>query len=271
MVATLIDRDVLRVTGSDAAAYLQGQISQDVDALAVGDAAWSLVLEPTGRLAGWFRLHRLAPDEFLIDTDAGAADALVARIERFRLRNDVKFEPDSGWSMLSLRGDSSKPLDVVEGIVVAADWPGFEGTDVLGPDLGVPDAIAVDAEAFEEARIRAGVPRMGVDLDADTIPGEGGASLIERSVSFTKGCYTGQELVARIDSRGGQVPRPLRVLSLDGPVGVGAAIVHAGAEVGRVTSSAGTFALGPVMRKVEPGSAVEVGGVAGVVDGVRDR
>ena len=195
----------------------------------MGDTAWSLVLQPNGKVASWFRIHRVAEADFLLDTDAGHADVLVARLERFKLRTDATIEPS----------DTPIPAPV--------DWPG------------------ADDPTDEEQRIRAGMPRMGRELTDETIPGEGGQRLIDLSVSFTKGCYTGQELVARIDSRGGNVPRPVRVLAAEGPLEVGAAVTADGAEVGRVTSAAGSYALAPLMRKVEIGDSVMVGDVAAVV------
>ena len=222
-------RDTVRVHGPDAATYLQGQISQDVDALANGDTAWSLVLQPNGKVAAWFRIHRVGDTDFLLDTDTGHADALIARLERFKLRTDATIEVV----------DTPIPSPV--------DWPG-----------------AADP-ADEEQRIRAGMPRMGAELTEDTIPGEGGQRLIDLSVSFTKGCYTGQELVARIDSRGGNVPRPVRILLADAPLEVGAVVTAEGSEVGAITSAAGTVALAPLMRKVEIGDTVDVGGVPAVV------
>jgi tRNA-modifying protein YgfZ len=96
-----------------------------------------------------------------------------------------------------------------------------------------------DPRALEALRIDAGIPAMGAELTADTIPGEAGAEVIARSVSFTKGCYTGQELVARIDSRGGRTPRRLAHVVVDGPVPpVGAPVALDGAGVGVVTSAA---------------------------------
>ena len=149
---------------------------------------------------------------------------------------------------------------------VTVGWPGFAGTDVLGPALALPAGLEVDDDAYEAARVAAGVPRSGIDLDADTIPAEGGAALIEAAVSFTKGCYTGQELVARIDSRGGNVPRPLRLLRAEAGLAVGADVLADGAVVGTVSSAAGRVGLARVLRKVEPGAAVEVGGVPAVVE-----
>ena len=118
-------------------------------------------------------------------------------------------------------------------------WPGVEGVDLLarGRRRPAPTVRSVDADALEALRIECGVPAMGAELTADTIPAEAGQWLIDASVSFTKGCYTGQELVARIDSRGGNVPRPVRGLRLGGPMRPSAApVVVDGKEVGALTS-----------------------------------
>jgi len=261
-VATVVDRGVVRVIGPDAASYLQGQVSQDIDQLEKGSSAWSLVLQPTGKLTAWFRIHRVGDDEFLLDVDPDALEAMVARLERFKLRTAVDFVIEPGWRMLSSRGGDAPPA---EGLSAPFDWPGFSGTDVLALGLQSPAGLELDEGAFEVARIRATVPRLGIDLDTDTIPAEGGTPLIEMSVSFTKGCFTGQELVARINSRGGNVPRPLRTLVADGPVPVGATVRFEGAEVGVVTSAAGSVALGRILRKAEPGAAVDIDGVAATV------
>ena len=262
MVATIEPRGVVRVTGDDAAKYLQGQVSQDIDAIAQGSSAWSLVLDPSGKLISWFRIHRAADGEFVLDMEPDAVASTVARLERFKLRTAVDFVVEDGWRMVCARGDAAP----AEGDLVAdVVWPGWEGTDaLLAPDTDEPTGDFAP-DAYEEARIRAGVPRLGVDLTTDTIPAEGGAVFIETTVSFTKGCYTGQELVARIDSRGGNVPRPVRVLTSDEPMAVGADVMFGGAVVGTVTSATGTAALAPILRKAEPGSSVEVGGIAAIV------
>ena len=88
----IMSRDTIRVEGPDTATYLQGQISQDVDAIGVGETAWSLVLQPNGKLASWFRIHRVAEQEFLLDTDEGHGSGLVARLERFKLRTDATID-----------------------------------------------------------------------------------------------------------------------------------------------------------------------------------
>lgn len=218
-----MSRDTIRVEGPDAAAYLQGQISQDVDAIGVGETAWSLVLQPNGKLASWFRIHRVAEQEFLLDTDEGHGSGLVARLERFKLRTDATIDVS----------DTQLPAPVT--------WP------------GAPDP------SDERQRILAGMPKMGAELTDETIPGEGGQQLIDLSVSFTKGCYTGQELVARIDSRGGNVPRPIRVIQADGELAVGDEVRFDGDVVGVITSAIGDVALAPLMRRVEVGDSVEVG------------
>ncbi len=274
-VAALSPRDVVRATGADAATFLQGQVSQDIEAVEVGASAWSLVLAPQGKVEAWFRLTRLGENEFLVDLDAGFAEALMARLERFRLRVDAVFEILEGWQMLSIRGSSggSDGLDAVRAELRAAvEWPGFEGVDLLGPEVSLPAGAAASTAAdLEVARIRAGWPAMGRELTDRTIPAEI-AGLVESSVSFTKGCYTGQELVARIDSRGGNVPRPVRLLEIRGDgVSPGAGITVDGKAVGEVTSAAAdpaasvTVALGPVHRRVEPPAAAEVDGIPATV------
>lgn len=219
-------RDRVRVHGPDAASFLQGQLSQDVVALAVGERAWSLLLAPNGRTDAWLGVTRTADDTFELDVDAGFADDVVARLRRFLLRTKAEIEV------------AERAADVV-------------------------DAVA------ERTRIEAGVPAMGAEITPDTIPAELGQWLVDASVSFTKGCYTGQELVARIDSRGGNVARHLRVLDLEGPPGgsppePGATIELDGRDVGTLTSvhgdATGIVALGFVHRSVEPPAEVTVAG-----------
>ena len=275
IVAGPVPRDAVLVTGADAATYLQGQISQDVEAVAPGTSAWSLVLAPQGKVDAWFRLTRGADGSFVLDVDPGFGETLLSRLERFRLRVDVSFERLAGWRMLAVRGPRATEawLDTVDAEVRSVvDWPGFGGIDLLGPDIALPPGLPTDgADDLEVARIRAGWPAMGRELTERTIPAEI-AGLVESSVSFTKGCYTGQELVARIDSRGGNVPRPVRLLEIRGDgVSPGAGITVDGKPVGEVTSAAAdpasgvTVALGPVHRRVEPPADAEVDGIPATV------
>jgi folate-binding protein YgfZ len=205
-----------------------------------------------------------------LDVDGGHGDALTARLRRFLLRTKADIDA-LDWRAVALRGPgaagATAAVDAEDVLVVPAGWPGVEGVDVLGPvvvpPVGVPEA---DAAAYTALRIRSGVPLMGAELTDGTIPAEAGQWVIEASVSFTKGCFTGQELVARIDSRGGHVPRLLRGLVIPGAelAPVGAAVVVDGAEAGRVTSAAmvpGTdrcVALGYIRRGVTPPVAAEV-------------
>ncbi|HWG74089.1 MAG TPA: glycine cleavage T C-terminal barrel domain-containing protein [Acidimicrobiales bacterium] len=257
-------RDVLRAWGPQAESFLQGQISQDIARLAAGESAWSLVLAPAGRVDAMVRVTRIAPDEFVIDTDGGWGQAVLVRLSRFKLRTKIDFEA-LDWMAVGLRGPAVVAPAPSAGAPVVADasWPGLVGVDLLGPAPEVPEgAVEVERAAYEAARIEAGVPVMGAELTERTIPAEAG--LVGRTVSFTKGCYTGQELVARIDSRGSHVARHLRGLRLDAAVDVGAPVVVGGKEVGRVTSVAqspalGWVALGYVGRAVEPGATVSAG------------
>ena len=242
-LAAPVARDVLLVHGPDAEAYLQGQLSQDVAALAPGDSAFSLLLQPQGKVDAWLRVTRTAVDAFALDVDAGWGEAVAARLRRFLLRVKVEIEPVDWTVVAVVEGDAPVP----PGAWRVVPELGGDGADLLGPGVALPEGADV-ADDYESRRIRAGVPRMGAELDESTIPASAG--VVERSVSFTKGCYTGQELVARIDSRGDRVPIKLRRLAGDAPAG--ATLERDGREVGRVTSSADGVALGYVRREVEP-------------------
>ena len=261
--AVPIVRDVVVVHGPEAVEFLQGQLSQDVAGLAVGASAPSLLLQPTGKVDALLRVTRLGDDEVLLDVDAGWGDAVLARLRRFKLRTKADLDPAT-WHGVALRGPGAEQAHGVGTHRLMAGWPGVEAVDVLGPDGGKSDVPDAEACALEALRIESGVPVLGAEITDATIPAELGQWVIDASVSFTKGCYTGQERVARIDSRGGKVPRPVRGLLLDGRVpAVGAAVLLDGAEVGAVTSSAASEVLGPVAlavigRGVEVGAAVQV-------------
>jgi folate-binding protein YgfZ len=285
-------RDVLAVRGPQAEEYLQGQLSQDLAALAVGSTADSFLLEPDGKLTALLRVTRLDGQGFVLDVDAGYGDAVVARLRRFLLRAKVELERLE-WRCLSLRGAG---VDAVAAglltvlaergvLALPFDWNGWTGVDllgppdvVLGPESGELPAglVACGPDAVEACRIVSGVPAMGAEITAKTIPHETG--IVARAVSFTKGCYTGQELVARIDSRGGNVPR--RLVGIVAPSGPPEAdelsagmTLHAGGApegdgaaedkvVGTLTSSAWSpeleawVALGYLHRNVDaPGPA----------------
>jgi len=256
--AQWIERDVVVAEGPDTLSFLQGQLSQDVE-LTVGESRWSLLLEPTGKVHTWLRLTRVGEDAFQLDTDAACGRAMVERLSRFKLRTKCEFDAVQTVRGLAVRGRSGAGLPIV--------WPGIEGYDVLGADTA-PDGIEL-RDDYERARIEAGVPAMGRELTGATIPVEAGQWLIDASVSFTKGCYTGQELVSRVDSRGGNAPRPVRGLRIDGEIGVGAAVTaEDGHALGEVTSAVFardlgvTVGLAPLARAVAPPAAVLVDGQA---------
>lgn len=281
-------RDVVSVSGPDAATYLQGQLSQDVAGLAEGETAWAFVLAPQGKVEGWGRVTRVDADRYSILVDDGAGEAWAARLRRFLLRTKAEISVERSVPVVALRGPGS--AEVARGLDGdlaigwnEAGWPRIDGVDrvstadhaALVAALVESGAAPIDEAALEAQRIRAGVGRWGAEIDHETIPATLGQWAIDASVSFSKGCYTGQELVARIDSRGGNVPRTLHGLVIDGAVpGVGAAVETvpaSGADdrrsVGEVTSSAadpdGAVALTFVPRSVDvpsEGLPVEVGG-----------
>ncbi len=192
------DRDVLAVRGPDAEAYLQGQLSQDVAALAEGDSAWTFVLQPAGKVDAWLRITCRSAGHFLLDVDGGYGGALLDRLRRFLLRTDCTVEP-LDWQAVTLWGTTEGEAPA-GGVAIPLDWEGVEALDLLGPEV----ARAAATDDWEPLRLAAGIPAMGSEIDGDTIPGATG--LVGRSTSFTKGCYTGQELVARVDSRSAGTP-----------------------------------------------------------------
>jgi len=283
----VVGRDVLEVCGPDAASYLQGQCSQDLAPLGVGDATEALLLSPQGKVDAWVRITRTGDDTFVLDCDPGCGPAARSRLERFRLRTKVTVEP-LAWACLAVRGPQtvdalaegggpSAPAGGPGGpaLALVVDRPGWSGVDLLGPgpdgDPGLgswapPTLVRCDGEAWEATRIEAGVPAGGREVTGSTIAAEVG--LVDRTVSFTKGCFTGQELVARLDARGSNVARRLCgvVVPSEVSVPVGAAVWSAdGAhEVGTLTSvawsvgAAAHVALAVLHRRVVPPVAVEV-------------
>ena len=259
----MVGRDVIEASGPDAATFLQGQLSQDVAALAVGAGAYSLLLQPQGKVDAWLRVNRVGDERFLLDVDAGWGEAVVRRLARFKLRTRCELTVLEGLVCWAVRGSDDVALGLLRdravaagdgAVVVAAGWPAASGFDRLGPRLGALDGVPIVVDdAYTAARIEAGVPAMGAELDESTIPAEAGPWLIDRSVSFTKGCYTGQELVARVDSRGSNTPRKLRLGRASGGLVAGMALSLDGEPVGTVTSAAagGSTALVYVRRAVE--------------------
>ncbi len=257
-----VERDFVEASGPDAEKFLQGQLSQDVAGLAVGASAYSLLLQPQGKIEAWLRVTRLSADSYLLDVEGGWGEAVLARLNRFKLRTKCELVRLDGWHCWAVRG--GEPSSVGDGGTIVADvgWPGVRGFDRLGVGLEPLENIpVVGTDRYVGARVGAGVPALGAELDDHTIPAEAGQWLIDRSVSFTKGCYTGQELVARIDSRGSNTPRKLRLITASTGLRVGASVVVDGVEVGIVTSAnaEGSEALAYCKRAVEPPVSATVG------------
>ena len=255
-------RGLVVASGPDATSFLQSLLSQDLDPVADGEHGAALLLSPQGKLDVALRALRVG-DEWWLDTDAEYGPRLIASLTRFRIRVQVELEDRTATTgMASLVGGDAAPSRVHR---LSTRWGSVVGVDLLGPAAAVRAAVdALPAEIerwsparFEAFRIEAGVPRLGVDVDEATIPQE--AFLERDAVSFTKGCFVGQELVCRIDTRG-HVNRFLRGVRMQGsqPPPPGATVVVGGRDRGSLTSVAAVpgedrvVGLAMVRREVEP-------------------
>ncbi|MEE8331689.1 MAG: glycine cleavage T C-terminal barrel domain-containing protein [Acidimicrobiia bacterium] len=250
--------ELLWVRGSDAVSYLDSLLSQDIAVMRPEQVARSLLLAPSGKLRALLWILRGESDVGVV-ADSGYGAQVAADLERFRLRVDATIE------------DELIPLFSVVGEATAG-WATDGERIMIEADLGevprlltneIPTEAAVLAPDRAEAlRIEAGEPRMGIDVDESTIPQESG--LVAAAVDFDKGCYLGQELVARIDSRG-HVNRRLALVVVggDSPLPVGATVVADGTEAGVVTSVARSPLLdthvGMGLLRREAGDGASVG------------
>jgi folate-binding protein YgfZ len=272
------DRAKFVVRGAEAADFLQGQVSNDVEALEPGAGCYATVLSHKGKLRTDLRVLR-GEDWFWLDTEAIGHAVLSHMLRTYSLGREVQFEDvTESRSLLSLVGPAARArLDAAppseehsfvtgeHGMYVAT----LLGVDVICEPGTTLDAEPVAEEAAECVRIEAGRPRLGFEMDAETMPQEAGIN--DRAVSFTKGCYVGQETVARLHYRG-KPNRHLRGLRLAEPAERGAEIVFGDKPVGRLGSTCVSPRLGPiglavVRREAELGATVEVGGTrAEIVD-----
>ena len=253
-------RDIVVAAGPDTLSYLQSLVSADLDGLADGQSVRSLLLTPQGKLEADFHLARVGDDAWLV-CEGGFGEQLVAALERFKIRVKVEVDPRPDLAVLAVRAPEpparARADDVV---VVPVPWPDGDRFDVVGPTAAVGEAeaelagtgaVAIDEDAYEALRVDAGVPRMGFELGEKTIPQE--AFLDRDAVSFTKGCFLGQELVCRIDTRGHVNKYLRRLTDIEGaPPPREAEIVAGDKAVGTVTSAAPGVALGYVRREIEP-------------------
>ncbi len=268
-------RDLIVVDGPDAETFLQGQLSQDVAALEPGSSAASLLLRPEGRLISVLRVYRIAPQRFWLEAQAGDGRRSLERLLRFKLRTncEMTLRQIGAFSVLGPHAPpqpSWNASEDFERVSAAVRWGAVGGWDSLGGPPGCFSALRLCEEAaFEALRIASGVPA-GAELAEGMIPEEAG--IVAETVCFTKGCFVGQELVARIDSRGGNVPKRLRgvVLSEEGipragmPQPGSSILDSAGAAAGSLTSVGFSptlnrvVALAYVKRKVSPPAAAGV-------------
>jgi folate-binding protein YgfZ len=268
------ERGKLALTGAEAKEFLHGQVTNDVEGLEPGRGCYAAFLTHKGKMLGDLRILDLG-DELWLDTERVALQELFNMIRRYKLGRDVELHKRTlERALLSLVGPGARELFSVGpdehdnerrdfGVVVATDVGvdvicDAERVDEVKTALGVPE---VSEAAAEIVRVETGRPRYGIDLDDSVIPQEAG--LNERAVDFEKGCYVGQETVARLFYRG-KPNRHLRGLRLSEPVATGEPLRLGEKQVGRAGSSVvspthGPIALAIVRREAGPGDELVAG------------
>ncbi len=283
------ERGRLALTGTGAVEFLNGQVTNELADLQPGEGRYAAFLTHKGKMLGDLRILALADQagglELLLDTERSALQALFDMIRRFKVGYDVELHKRTlETGLVSLIGPEAASLAGAEGLPAAEhsnSRVSLDAIDLLAvrTDVGVDlicaagdtprlldalrgrGALAVGVPAVECLRIELGRPRYGIDLDDSVIPQEGG--LNERAISFTKGCYVGQETVARLFYKG-KPNRHLRGLKLSRGAAQGDELRLGERVVGHLTSFADSPALGPiglalVRREAEVGASVEVG------------
>jgi tRNA-modifying protein YgfZ len=277
------DRGVIAVTGPDGAEYLQGQLTNDVEALQVGEGQYAALLDRKGHMQTDLRVLRSAAEEIQVDMEPATKDAALRHLTMYAIGRDVTVaDATETVALLTLIGPRSAEIagtaPLPEFANEATSIAGIEALAVGtrdGIDLFLPvadrdrllaalleaGAVEVSPEAVEIVRVEAGVPRFGAEMDAATMPAE--ASIVEDAVSFTKGCYIGQETVARLHYKG-KPNRHLRGLKLSAAAAPGAPLRLGQKEVGTLGGAVVSPALGPiglaiVRREAEPGAHLTVG------------
>jgi tRNA-modifying protein YgfZ len=227
-------RAFVRIAGPDATDYLQRMVSNDVESLGVGEACDALLLTAKARVIAPLRVLRRESDDFLLLTEPELGEVVRTELLRMRFAAKVEIEPEEHESWLVLGGDE-----------VLDERP-------AGDEVG--------EEELERWRIEAGIPRWGREIDDRILPAEAG--LDDTHISFTKGCYPGQEPIARQRHRG-KVNRKLRVLELEGDAPSGTELLYEGKTVGRITSSVPGLALAFVRVEVPQDAQLELAAKAG--------
>ncbi|MFN8186557.1 MAG: hypothetical protein U0R69_05720 [Gaiellales bacterium] len=254
-------RAYVRIAGPQAADHLQRMVSNDVLALAPGESCEALLLTAKARVIAPLVVLRRAADDFLLITEPELGAVVSAELLRTRFAARCELALEEHRSLVVLGPDAVAPDGVV---ALACDDYGVGGLELL--DATVPEgARELPEDELERRRIAAGTPRFGREVDERVLPAEAG--FVDRAVSFTKGCYPGQEPIARLRYRG-HVNRELRVLRIETRElpAFDTEIVHDGRAVGRVTSAApdtdSVIALGYVRVEVPPDARLSVGGAA---------
>jgi folate-binding protein YgfZ len=234
-------RAFVRVSGPDAEDYLQRMLSNDVAALAAGDVCDALLLTAKARVIAPLVVFRRADDDFLLLTEPELGERVRAELTRMRFAAKTEIEPEEHSSTLIF--DEQPQGGIRNNEYGRAAW------ELLDADV---EGERVAADELERLRIEARTPRYGREIDDRVLPAEAG--LVERAVSMTKGCYPGQEPIARQQYRG-KVNRTLRVLEVEQPVQPEDELLYEGKTVGRITSAADGLALAYVRTSV-PNDAV---------------
>jgi len=278
------ERGKLALAGADAKTFLQGQVTNDVESLSAGEGCYAAFLTPKGKMLGDLRILDTG-EELWLDTERVALQELFNMIRRFSIGYDVQLHKRTlERGLVSLIGPGADAVCGTEAlpatehahdVLLVGEIPGRAvrtdvGIDLICEAAATPELIAAleDAGAVpvsdstaECVRVERGRPRYGIDIDDNVIPQEAG--LNARAVSFTKGCYVGQETVARLHYRG-KPNRHLRGLRLSAPGHTGDQVEFEGRPVGRLGSVAqspeqGSVALALIRREAPPGSTVTVG------------
>ncbi len=255
------EKDFLRVSGTEAESYLQGQLSQDIEEMSDGESRFTFLLQPSGKVDAWLRITRQTQNDYLLDVDKNYGELVLARLKRFLLRTDCRVEI-SNYFLYTEIGNSRNENDFVDCIAIPYSWFGFEFTDYIFKSDNFSEGFnLIDDQVWKGVRIKAGIPEMGKEIDTSTIPASLG--ILDFSVSFTKGCYTGQELVARMDSRKGGTP--YRLVKISGTSGMTASqgvLLNDGEEIGTITSEIiidnDYFALGFLKRGVNTPTEAQI-------------
>ena len=254
-------RAYVSVKGPDAASYLNRMVSNEVEDMPVGDAREALLLTAKARIIAPLVVWRRRAEDYLLLTEPEAGDRLERELLRFRFAAKCAIEPEEHRSLVVLGANEQLVTDRHKGVLPTRDYgvPAVELVDREPPT----EADPVGDDELERLRILARTPRLGRELDDRVMPAEAG--LEERAISFTKGCYPGQEPVARLHYRG-RANRGLRLVALDGDElpAYDAELVLDGKVVGRVTSAArdpesGIVALAYVRREVPEDAELAAG------------